>query len=79
MAGTDNPARGQVVINPIASNPEVWPGTTNTSSRGAREVTMLSMWGVIVVRDTLIGFAMEFIGDAHDSQPINTHHFSGLN
>jgi hypothetical protein len=34
-------------------------------------LNQLSMWGAIVIPSTSTGFAMEFIGDAHDSVAIN--------
>jgi hypothetical protein len=30
---------------------------------GVRDITMLSYWGLIIVEQTTMGFAMEFIGD----------------
>jgi hypothetical protein len=30
---------------------------------GVRDITMLSCWGSIIVEQTTMGFAMEFIGD----------------
>ena len=34
---------------------------------GWRDVTMLSFWGAVVIETNTTGFAMEFIGDMHDS------------
>ena len=52
-------------------------------------LNMLSMWGAIVIPSTSTGFAMEFIGDMHDSIAIGhsrggigdavTHLYSGQN
>ena len=51
---------GFLHLNPVASNPEISVG-------GFRDITMLSFWGAIVIESNTTGFAMEFIGDTHDS------------
>jgi hypothetical protein len=51
---------GFLHLNPVASNPEISVG-------GFRDITMLSFWGAIVIETNTTGFAMEFIGDTHDS------------
>jgi hypothetical protein len=48
-----------------------------TSGPGYRDVTMLSFWGAVVVEQSNSGFAMEFIGDMHDSAAATT--FNGAN
>jgi hypothetical protein len=67
IQGTSNFTHGQVLISPIASNPEQ---TTRHAEPfpGYRDTTMLSYWGSIVIEQNTIGFAMEFIGDMNDTQ-----------
>jgi hypothetical protein len=45
------------------------PGTATTvgSTRKYDNVSQLNMWGVVYIPASGTGFAMEFIGDAHDS------------
>ena len=76
IAGTTDYTYGSIVIEPIASNPlirtsELWMTGNN---EGYRDVTMLSFFGGIVFDASTTGFAMEFIGDVHDSSDI----FDGL-
>jgi hypothetical protein len=70
IAGTTNFSHGQVLIAPVASNPEL---TTvilagEVGFTGYRDTTMLSYWGSVVIEQNTTGFAMEFIGDMNDSQ-----------
>ena len=51
---------GFIHLNPVARDPEVSIG-------GFRDITMLSFWGAVVIEANTTGFAMEFIGDMHDS------------
>jgi hypothetical protein len=67
IQGTTNFAFGQVLISPIASNPEQTTSHTEPFP-GYRDTTMLSYWGSVVVEQNTTGFAMEFIGDMNDSQ-----------
>ncbi|SVC63903.1 uncharacterized protein METZ01_LOCUS316757 [marine metagenome] len=72
IAGTTDYTYGSIVIEPIASNPlirtsELWMKGNN---EGYRDVTMLSFFGGIVFDASTTGFAMEFIGDVHDSSDI---------
>ena len=60
ITGISDFRHGFVDISPVASNPEL-------SVQGFRDVTMLSFWGAVVVETNTTGFAMEFIGDMHDS------------
>ena len=66
IQGTTNFAFGQLLISPVASNPEQ---TTSHAEPfpGYRDSTMLSYWGSVVVEQNTTGFAMEFIGDMNDS------------
>jgi hypothetical protein len=57
---------GSLRITPVASNPERCVAST-TGHCGFREITSLNFWGAVLIVNTLTGFAMEFIGDAHDS------------
>ncbi len=66
IIGTTNFKHGHVRIDPVASNPEFVNADT-LSGRGFRDITMLNYWGVIVIESNTTGFAMEFIGDMHDS------------
>ena len=60
ITGSENFQHGFVHIAPVASNPEI-------SVQGFQDVTMLSFWGAIVIESNTTGFAMEFVGDMHDS------------
>jgi hypothetical protein len=72
ITGTTNFEHGHLRIDPIATSP-----TTSTHRRSAgravvlgegyRDATMLSFWGAVIVESNTTGFAMEFIGDMHDS------------
>ncbi len=64
---TGSGAQGQLAFSPIASDPESYAGNTNSEGRGHPDITMLSLWGAVVVQSTSTGFAMEFVGDHHDS------------
>ena len=73
IIGTSNFKHGHIRVDPVASNPEISlnPDLSATSSnfenRGFRDVTMLNYWGTVVIEANTTGFAMEFIGDMHDS------------
>ena len=60
ITGNSTFQHGFLHLNPVASNP-------NISVDGFRDITRLSYWGAIVVENNTTGFAMEFIGDTHDS------------
>ena len=60
ISGTTTSSSGSLVFTPRASNP------TTPISR-LTDVTTLNYWGAIVVSSASSGFAMEFIGDTHDS------------
>ena len=78
IIGTTNYKHGHIRIDPIASNPEISinPAITflesNLELRGFKDVTMLNYWGAIVIESNTTGFAMEFIGDMHDSSAITS-------
>ena len=74
IAGTTDYTYGNIVIEPIATNPLAITAEASTEStigkgnnEGYRDVTMLSFFGAIVFDSATTGFAMEFIGDTHDS------------
>jgi hypothetical protein len=67
IQGTTNFAFGQLLISPIASNPEFTTPHVEPFP-GYRDTTMLSYWGSVVIEQNTTGFAMEFIGDMNDSQ-----------
>ena len=60
VSGTTTSSSGSLVFTPNASNPLV------AASR-ITDATALNYWGAIVVSSASSGFAMEFIGDTHDS------------
>jgi hypothetical protein len=68
ITGTTSATSGSLVFTPRASNVlnDRESGTANGGSQ-ASDATMLSYWGAIVVSSTNSGFAMEFVGDTHDS------------
>jgi hypothetical protein len=70
IQGTTNFKHGQVLIAPVASNPEITTGHGEPFP-GYRDSTMLSYWGSVIVEQNTTGFAMEFIGDMNDSQAGN--------
>ena len=63
IVGTSNFQHGHIRIDPVSSNPEIH----TPSGSGFRDVTMLNFWGAVVIEANTTGFAMEFIGDMHDS------------
>ena len=73
IIGTSNFKHGHIRVDPVASNPEfilnpsLSASSSNFENRGFRDVTMLNYWGVVVIEQNTTGFAMEFIGDMHDS------------
>jgi hypothetical protein len=66
ITGTTNFDHGHIRIDPIATQPTVGASRA-TGYGGYRDATMLSFWGAVVVEQNSTGFAMEFIGDMHDS------------
>ena len=60
VSGTTTSSSGSLVFTPRATTPLV-PTSRIT------DVTSLNYWGAIVVSSASSGFAMEFIGDTHDS------------
>ena len=75
IMGTTNFEHGHLRIDPIATTPTT-PTTGGGYYRipgdGFRDATMLSFWGAVVVEQNSTGFAMEFIGDMHDSAAAGT-------
>ena len=73
IIGTTNFKHGHIRIDPVASNPEFGvdpdlpPSASTFENRGFRDITMLNYWGAVVIESNTTGFAMEFIGDMHDS------------
>ena len=60
ITGSSAFQHGFLHLNPVASNPAISVG-------GFRDITRLSFWGAVVIESNTTGFAMEFIGDTHDS------------
>ena len=76
IVGTTNFKHGHIRIDPVATSPTTVIGDTGSTTAGLnqgltgagyRDATMLSFWGSVVVEQNTTGFAMEFIGDMHDS------------
>ena len=67
ITGTTNASSGSLAFTPRSSNPTLSREGGGQISNQATDITMLSYWGAIVVSSTNSGFAMEFIGDTHDS------------
>ncbi|MBT5028374.1 MAG: hypothetical protein HOM97_08275 [Nitrospina sp.] len=61
ITGTSNFSHGFIRAGSVATSP------TTAVGGGFRDVTMLSFWGTVVAEQNTTGFAMEFIGDMHDS------------
>jgi len=59
---------GSLRFTPVATSPTATSSSGGVSD-GKRDITQLSFWGVIVLNQSgqTNGFAMEFIGDLHDS------------
>jgi len=68
ISGTTNFQHGHVRFDPVATNPAVKTG--ENAGAGFRDITMLSYWGAVVIETNTTGFAMEFIGDMHDSEAL---------
>lgn len=62
LIGTTTFKHGGIRIDPVATDP-----TIVTSTGGRRDITMLNFWGAVVIENNTTGFAMEFVGDMHDS------------
>ena len=67
ITGTTGASSGQLLFTPRASNPQADRTGTGLTGKQMVDATMLSYWGAVVVSSTNSGFAMEFIGDTHDS------------
>ncbi len=65
IAGSTDFKHGHLLIEPVATNPGVKPSSNDGD--GFRDVTTLMFWGSVVIESTTTGFAMEFIGDLHNS------------
>ncbi len=76
ITANESGGHGQVIINPVASNPKERAGSDGA---GFRDVTMLSLWGAVVILNNSTGFAMEFVGDLKDSRAVDSGKFSGVN
>ena len=78
IIGTSNFKHGHIRVDPVASNPEISINPaiafleSNLELRGFKDVTMLNYWGAVVIEANTTGFAMEFIGDMHDSSAITS-------
>ena len=78
IIGTSDFKHGHIRVDPVASNPEISINPaiafleSNLELRGFKDVTMLNYWGAIVIESNTTGFAMEFIGDMHDSSAITS-------
>jgi hypothetical protein len=66
---------GHIGVVSVATSPTT--ATGRGLGEGYRDVTMLSFWGAVVIEQSNSGFAMEFIGDMHDSAAAPT--FNGAN
>ena len=77
-ATTGSNQNGQLRITLSATNP-----TATVVGRKTNNLNQISMWGAIVIPSSSTGFAMEFVGDAHDSAALlNTialSHGRGIN
>lgn len=71
--------RGQLRMSLSATNPTA----TNTIGNKTNNLNQISMWGAIVIPSSSTGFAMEFVGDAHDSAALQVtsalSHGRGIN
>ena len=67
ITGTTNATNGSLIFTSRATTPQGDRESGTALGRQAVDATMLSYWGAIVVSSTNSGFAMEFVGDTHDS------------
>ena len=67
ITGTTNSSQGSLVFVPRSSAPTLNRQGAGTSVTQVTDITTLSYWGAVVVSSANSGFAMEFIGDTHDS------------
>jgi len=67
VTGTTSSSSGSLIFTPRSSNPLFDREAAAATGSQATDPTMLSYWGAIVVSSSTSGFAMEFIGDTHDS------------
>jgi hypothetical protein len=72
ITGTTNFEHGHLRIDPIATSPTTATSDLGLIGGGYRDATMLSFWGAVIVEQNTTGFAMEFIGDMHDSAAAGT-------
>jgi len=80
MASTSGSSQnGQLRMSLSAMNPTVKAGF----AQKVNNLNQISMWGAIVIPSSSTGFAMEFVGDAHDSAALQTtvalSHGRGIN
>jgi hypothetical protein len=72
LAGTSDFTHGSLRIEPVMTHPALknttrLPSNSRFDGRGFRDITMLSYWGSVIIEANTTGFAMEFLGDMHDS------------
>jgi hypothetical protein len=72
ITGTTNFEHGHIRIDPIATSPTTATSDYGLTGDGYQDATMLSFWGAVIVESNTTGFAMEFIGDMHDSAASGT-------
>lgn len=68
LVGTTNFKHGGILVEPVASDPTL----VNSGTLGRADITMLNFWGAVVIESNTTGFAMEFVGDMHDSSATTT-------
>jgi hypothetical protein len=72
LAGTSDFTYGSIRVEPVMTHPAIkhttmLPSNGRFDGRGFRDITMLSYWGSVIIEANTTGFAMEFLGDMHDS------------
>jgi len=68
---TGGSAAGHLLMTANTANPRARGVNANDiAPKKSMALNQLSLWGAIVVPSTSTGFAMEFIGDSHDSTAI---------
>ena len=77
ITGTTDFSHGHIRIDPIATSTTTPTNTVRAvpniaSGDGFQDATMLSFWGAVILESNTTGFAMEFIGDMHDSAASTT-------
>ena len=68
---TTSSTSGSVLFTASKTEPATKSAAAGGVSDGFQGLNQLAIWGAVVIPGTSSGFAMEFIGDSHDSNAVN--------